>query len=108
MANIADFKSKLAGGGARSNQFKVTCPFPGYSQVGGEIETMAFLCKGAELPASTVGETKLTFTPADAATNCFTTGSKIAFMCFEDGTWHIATEMTGAAAAVTGAFAFAA
>jgi hypothetical protein len=53
-------------------------------------------------------ETKLTFTPADAATKCFTTGSKIAFMCFEDGTWHIATEMTGAAAAVTGAFAFAA
>ena len=60
MANIADFKSKLAGGGARSNQFKVTCPFPGYSQVGGEIETMAFLCKGAELPASTVGETNIT------------------------------------------------
>ena len=57
---------------------------------------------------STAGETKLTFTPADAATNCFTTGSKIAFMCFEDGTWHIASEMTGAAAAVTGAFAFAA
>lgn len=61
MANIADFKSKLAGGGARTNQFKVTCPFPGYSQVGGEIETMAFLCKGAELPASTVGETNITF-----------------------------------------------
>ena len=57
---------------------------------------------------STAGETQLVFTPADAATNCFTTGSKIAFMCFEDGTWHIASEMTGAAAAVTGAFAFAA
>ena len=28
-------------------------------------------------------------------------------MCFEEGTWHIASEMTGAAAAVTGAFAFA-
>jgi|TARA_Y100001937_G_scaffold123342_1_gene186027 hypothetical protein len=61
MANIADFKSKLAGGGARTNQFKVTCPFPGYSQQGGEIETMAFLCKGAELPASSVGETNITF-----------------------------------------------
>ena len=57
---------------------------------------------------SAAGETQLVFTPADAATNCFTTGSKIAFMCFEDGTWHIASEMTGAAAAVTGAFAFAA
>ena len=57
---------------------------------------------------SAAGETQLVFTPADTATNCFTTGSKIAFMCFEDGTWHIASEMTGAAAAVTGAFAFAA
>ena len=57
---------------------------------------------------SAANETKLVFTPADAATNVLTTGGKIAFMCFEEGTWHIATEFTGAAAAVTGAFAFAA
>ena len=57
---------------------------------------------------SAASETKLTFTPANAATNLFTTGSKIAFMCFEDGTWHIASEMGGAADATTGAFAFAA
>ena len=44
MANINDFKAKLAGGGARANQFKVTMPFPGYAQVGGEIEDLAFLC----------------------------------------------------------------
>ena len=49
MANINDFKAKLAGGGARANQFKVTMPFPGYSQVGGEIEELAFLCKGLSL-----------------------------------------------------------
>ena len=61
MANIADFKSKLAGGGARANQFKVTCPFPGYSQVGGEIEIMSFLCSGAELPASTVSNVTIDF-----------------------------------------------
>jgi hypothetical protein len=57
---------------------------------------------------SAAGETQLVYTPANAATNLFTTGSKIAFMCFEDGTWHIASEMSGAAAATTGAFAFAA
>ena len=51
MANINDFKAKLAGGGARPNQFKVTMPFPGYSQVGGEIEELAFLCKVTQLPA---------------------------------------------------------
>ncbi len=57
---------------------------------------------------STAGETKLTYTPANAATNLFTTGSMIAFICFEDGTWHIASKMGGAADATTGAFAFAA
>ena len=54
MANINDFKAKLAGGGARANQFKVTMPFPGYSQVGGEIEELAFLCKTTQLPAMNV------------------------------------------------------
>ena len=54
MANINDFKAKLAGGGARANQFKVTMPFPGYAQVGGEIEELAFLCKGTQLPAMTI------------------------------------------------------
>ena len=54
MANINDFKAKLAGGGARANQFKVTMPFPGYSQVGGEIEELAFLCKGTQLPAMNI------------------------------------------------------
>ena len=54
MANINDFKAKLAGGGARPNQFKVTMPFPGYAQVGGEIEELAFLCKVTALPAMTI------------------------------------------------------
>jgi len=54
MANISDFVSKLKGGGARANQFKVTMPFPGYAQVGGETESMAFLCSATSLPESTV------------------------------------------------------
>jgi len=57
---------------------------------------------------STAGETQLVFTPANAATNILTTGSKIYFVCFDDGTWNIDFEMTQAAAAVTGVFAFAA
>ena len=56
---------------------------------------------------SAASETKLTFTPANAATNLFTTGSMIAFICYEDGTYHIASKMGGAADATTGAFAFA-
>ena len=61
MANINDFKAKLAGGGARANQFKVTMPFPGYAQVGGEIEDLAFLCRGAKLPPSVLGLVEVPF-----------------------------------------------
>ncbi len=65
MANINDFKAKLAGGGARANQFKVTLPFPGYASVGGEIEDMAFLCKSTALPAMTVGNIEVKFRGRD-------------------------------------------
>ena len=61
MANISDFKAKLAGGGARNNQFKVTMPFPGYSQVGGEIEDLAFLCTATNIPAMNVAEVPVNF-----------------------------------------------
>ena len=61
MANINDFKAKLAGGGARANQFKVTMPFPGYAQVGGEIEDLAFLCKATSLPGMSVGSISVPF-----------------------------------------------
>ena len=65
MANISDFKARLSGGGARPNQFKVVCPFPGYAQVGGEIEDMAFLCKSASLPAMNIGNISVAFRGRD-------------------------------------------
>jgi hypothetical protein len=61
MANINDFKAKLAGGGARANQFKVTMPFPGYAQVGGEIEDLAFLCTTAQIPGMTITNINVPF-----------------------------------------------
>ena len=61
MANINDFKTKLAGGGARANQFKVTMPFPGYAQVGGETEELAFLCQATSIPAMAIGTTTVNF-----------------------------------------------
>jgi len=61
MANINDFKAKLAGGGARANQFKVTMPFPGYAQVGGEIEDLAFLCTTAQIPGMTIANINVPF-----------------------------------------------
>ena len=61
MPNINDFKSRLRGGGARANQFKVTLPFPGYAAVGGETSDMAFLCTATSTPASTVAEVPIPF-----------------------------------------------
>ena len=90
----------------------------------GGTATLSFDCAGSDVFAtgsviesrgssevtfdtSAAGETQLVFTPANAATNLFTTGSMIAFICYEKGTWHIAAKMGGAADATTGAFAFA-
>ena len=61
MPNINDFKAKLAGGGARANQFKVVMPFPGFAQVGGEIETLAFMCRATTLPGFTVTPVPVNF-----------------------------------------------
>ena len=61
MANINDFKAKLAGGGARANQFKVTMPFPGYAAVGGETSDLAFLCEATSIPGQTIANVAVPF-----------------------------------------------
>lgn len=49
---VDDFKSKLRGGGARPNLFKATINFPAYAA--GDVELTSFMCRAAQLPASTV------------------------------------------------------
>ena len=61
MPNINEFKSRLRGGGARSNQFKVTLPFPGYAAVGGETSDLAFLCKASALPGQSIPSIAIPF-----------------------------------------------
>jgi len=52
--------------------------------------------------------TKITFTPANAVTNNFTTGSELVFYCEVAGVWTVAQrKLAQAAAAVTGVFASA-
>ena len=77
-----------------------------FGQTGSLIESRA--AAEVTFDTSAAGETKLTFTPVAAATNLLTTGGMIAFMCFEDGIWTIASRLGGAADATTGSFAFAA
>ena len=55
MANIADFKAQMIGGGARPNQFRVGLTFPSYVTLGAVAGLRSqFLCKAAQLPASTI------------------------------------------------------
>jgi len=57
--NIDDFKSKLVGGGARSNLFRATVTYPGFAA--GDIELTSFMCKSAQLPASTIDTIEVPF-----------------------------------------------
>jgi len=59
MAGIEDFKSKLTGGGARPNLFRVTLSWPGASSY--DQEKASFLIKGAALPASVIGTVEVPF-----------------------------------------------
>lgn len=56
---VDDFKGKLTGGGARANMFEVNVNFPGYS--GGNKELTNFMCRAAQLPASTIGVVEVPF-----------------------------------------------
>jgi len=65
---LSQFKSKLAGGGARPNLFEVSIPsFPAAISEAwnggddGENGTFKFLCKAAQLPASTISEVTVPF-----------------------------------------------
>jgi hypothetical protein len=49
--NIQGFVNAFAGGGVRTNLFKVTGNIPGYSN----NRAISFLCKAAQIPASTLG-----------------------------------------------------
>lgn len=57
--SINSFKSKLIGGGARPNLFRVECPFP--AGTGGNQEVASFMIKSASLPASSQGKIEVPF-----------------------------------------------
>lgn len=57
---IDDFKSKLAGGGARPSLFKATVNFPSYV-TSANVELTSFLAKQATIPGSIIGSFDLGF-----------------------------------------------
>ena len=64
LRKITDFKSKLTGGGARSNLFEVELSFPAAVAVDGLndiLQKARFLVKAANLPASNVAPIEVPF-----------------------------------------------
>jgi len=62
LRKITDFKSKLTGGGARSNLFEVVLTFPDAAAPDTNVlEKSRFLVKGANLPASNVAQIDVPF-----------------------------------------------
>ena len=63
--SIVDFKSKMRGGGARSNLFEVTIEYPDLlglpTDPDGPKATGEFLIKAAEIPASNLGNIPVPF-----------------------------------------------
>ena len=58
--NIADFKGKLTGGGARPNLFEVQlAKLP--TGIGWDADIFQFMCKAASLPASTIANIDVPF-----------------------------------------------
>ena len=53
--SIVDFRSRMKGGGARSNLFEVQMTFPNFAEANTEtLNDIPFLVKAAEIPASTI------------------------------------------------------
>jgi hypothetical protein len=62
LRKITDFKSKLSGGGARSNLFEVVLSFPDVASADTNVlDKSRFLVKSAALPASTVTPLEVAF-----------------------------------------------
>lgn len=63
MPTISNFKAQMARGGARPNQFRVQLTFPSIVGAQGTISayTGQFLCKSAQLPASTLEDIAVSY-----------------------------------------------
>ena len=60
--SIVDFRSRLKGGGARSNLFEVQMSFPSFAVANTEtLNDIPFLVKAAEIPASNIGNIPVPF-----------------------------------------------
>lgn len=59
--SISGFVSAFAGGGVRTNLFKVTGAIPGANDPTGTSRAVSFLCKSASIPASSLGQIEIPY-----------------------------------------------
>lgn len=59
--NISDFVGAFAGGGVRTNLFKVTGTIPGAANEQDTSKAISFLCKSASIPASSLGQIEIPY-----------------------------------------------
>ena len=59
--SIVDFRSRMTGGGARSNLFEVNIKYPGSIDDGTATSNGEFLIKAAEIPAANLGNIPVPF-----------------------------------------------
>jgi hypothetical protein len=85
MANLNTFVNKLAGGGARANQYEV-------SITGGPVgmtDLFTFLCRSAQIPAQTVGEVAVPY----RGRNIYLAGERVfdpwSVTVYADNAWEL-------------------
>ena len=84
VAKLNDFVGKLAGGGARANQFEVT--IFGVSFVTNS-EQIRFMCRSASLPALTVGEVPVFYRGRQIYVAGDRTYADWTITCYNDSGW---------------------
>ena len=84
VAKLNDFVGKLAGGGARANQFMVT--ISGVSFVSNS-EQIRFMCRSASLPALTVGEVPVFYRGRQIYVAGDRTYADWTITCYNDAGW---------------------
>ena len=101
-AVVVHVQSKDTAGGTAILRFD--CAGSDKIGIGSVIETTS--SSALLFDVSVTADTKITFTPADAATNCMSTGSRIYFVCLEAGRWTVISDLKDIGTGVTGTFAF--
>jgi len=87
-----------------TNTLRFDCAGTDTFEVGQVIESRA--TNAVTFDTSVAADTKITFTPANAATNLMSIGSYIYFVCYTEGKWTVTMDLQHLGVGKTGTFAF--